>query len=791
MNHRHLFLASFRAALLGALAGCLTVPLVSCSRPANRPPPAVKAFQETKRLGDIACLESDERVAIANSRLRLEFDKSTGDWFSLSVDGVPESLVTRNEPGIALDFRVDQVWMVEEHGAKLLETSTHADETDGSLSVQFRHGVHMREPTLLIPRRWRTSVLPPMTPPQDPYEFELISTYTLFPNERRVERSATLNRNLQRDIMTPSFRRFEGFLFVVPGAAVGDTADCVVDVPGPVYTYNHIEPRTPYPSLAATFVECRTAPDRYPGIVGVTNEKLQRSLAAWLDTQGEVYYQTYLSGDRRKLSILMHDIRASRMGDSDTAVSDRQVILVADTFPAAQAEQLRTVVDAHYPREANTPDWVPEMVMIEVMPSYYEGGLKGLAERIPFYRDIGFNTLYMLPHWLGSYTNVDPFAVDPKVGTVEDLQNVVKVAHDNGMRVLFDMVIHGFSKQSPVVKEHPEFFTRDEHGLLVTHFNWGTYNTDPSNPGYIDYMRRLVQHDAKTYGIDGYRVDANSYKSPNWNAAIDEPAWKASSTLPLYRAMMEAMREIKPDAVLMSEMFGPVWHSVSNLAQDANWANVMDMNAAIKSGKVTAASYKAGIASLQKSLPPGANRIRFCRNHDTSWFLKTGFAGYTPQLMTMDAVHALAGIFVAFAGDPKHPPSPDDDPAVWEYYRKVLGLRKDHPELVRGELLLDEVVCDDLNVMSFIRLLDGKASLVLANVSGEPRRPGLSLHLPGHSLEGMRLVDPQTGAAVAPAADGDRVRVEITPFEVLVGRLERRPGDDARSTALRQSSKPQ
>ena len=38
--------------------------------------------------------------------------------------------------------------------------SAHADETDGSLSVQFRHGVHMREPTLLIPRRWRTSVLP-------------------------------------------------------------------------------------------------------------------------------------------------------------------------------------------------------------------------------------------------------------------------------------------------------------------------------------------------------------------------------------------------------------------------------------------------------------------------------------------------------------------------------------------------------------------------------------------------------------------------------------------------------
>jgi glycosidase len=766
---------------LSALAGCLVLSLCSCTRAVNQPnarpanQPAAAGFQETRRLDDIVCLESADRVAIANSRLRLEFDKASGDWVSLTVDGVPESLITRNEPGIAIDFCVDQVWMVEEHGAKLLETSTRSDEADGSISLRFRHGVHMREPTLLIPHRWRTSVLPPTTPPQDPYEFELISTYTLFPGERRVERSATLHRNLQRNIMTPSFRRFEGFLFVVPGAAVGPTADCVVDVPGPIYTYNHIEPRTPYASLAAAFVDCRTSPDRYPGIVGVTNEKLHRSLAAWLDTKGEVYYQTYLSGDRRKISVLMHDIRTSRMGDSDTAVSDRQVLFVTDTFPDAQAEQRRTVADVRYPREANTPEWVSEIAMIEVMPEYYPGGLKGLAERIPFYRGIGFNTLYMLPHWLGSYDNVDPFVVDPQVGTAEDLRHVVQVAHDNGMRVIFDMVIHGFSKKSPVVKEHPEFFTRDERGLLVTHFNWGTYNTDPSNPAYIDYMRRLVQHDVKTYGIDGYRVDANSYKSPNWDSAIDYPAWRASSTLPLYRAMLEAMREVKPDAVLMSEMFGPVWHSVSDLAQDANWANVMDMNAAMEGGKVTAASYKAGIASLQKSLPPGASRLRFCRNHDTSWFLKKGFSGYTPQLMAMDAVHFLAGVAVAFAGDPHHPPSPDDDPAIWEYYRKVLALRKDRPELVRGELLLDEIVCDDADVMSFVRRLDGQATLVLANFSGETRRPGLTLHLPGYSLEGLKLVNPQTGAVVSAAADARGAGIQLAPHEVLVGRLEPRP----------------
>ena len=82
------------------------------------------------RLDDVACLESTSRFAIANDRLRLEFDKATGDWVSMTVDGVPGSLITRNDPGIAIDFCVDKEWMVEEHGSRLLETTVHLDEAE-------------------------------------------------------------------------------------------------------------------------------------------------------------------------------------------------------------------------------------------------------------------------------------------------------------------------------------------------------------------------------------------------------------------------------------------------------------------------------------------------------------------------------------------------------------------------------------------------------------------------------------------------------------------------------------
>ena len=115
------------------------------------------------------------------------------------------------------------------------------------------------------------------------------------------------------------------------------------------------------------------------------------------------------------------------------------------------------------------------------------------------------------------------------------------------MRVLFDMVIHGFAAGGAVAREHPEFFTRNEQGLVETHFNWGSLNTDPGNPKYVKFMEELVLNDLRTYDIDGYRVDANSFKSPNWDPTCPRRPWQASSTLPLYRAMYAAMQREKKD----------------------------------------------------------------------------------------------------------------------------------------------------------------------------------------------------------------------------------------------------
>ena len=329
------------------------------------------------------------------------------------------------------------------------------------------------------------------------------------------------------------------------------------------------------------------------------------------------------------------------------------------------------------------------------------------------------------------------------------------------------MVIHGFAPGGRIAKEHPEFFTRNEQGLVETHFNWGSLNTDAGSPVYQQFMVDLVLHDLREYDIDGFRVDANSYKSPNWDPQSPRPAWQASSTLSVYKKMYEALQREKPDVVMYSEMFGPAWHSVSNLAQDANWAVVTDLFDRFDKQEINAATYKAGMAQLQDSLQPGANRIRFCRNHDTCWFFPAHWRGYTPRFLALDGVHILFGVPVVFAGDRDFPPALEDDKTALAHYRQLIAVRKQFPEFAKGDVLLREIQCDHSWVFAGLRKLGDEVALAVVSLSDKPESVQLKLKLDGRTLEGLKLSDPKS-ADTPTIRDG---KVELQPFQTLVGRL--------------------
>ena len=353
-----------------------------------------------------------------------------------------------------------------------------------------------------------------------------------------------------------------------------------------------------------------------------------------METGGEVSSTASLEGNGERVTMRHDDKRAYYLAPGQTVSSDVHHLELADS-PAAARQAYRQMLDQTMPLDTKTPAWVREQVILEVYPKYFKGGLPELTAKLPYYRAVGFTMIYLMPHWEGGYSPLDLFKVDPRFGKAEDLKTLVRTAHGLGLKVIFDMVIHGFNVESNVPKQRPDLFVRKEDGRLGFHPTWGSITPDWANPGYQQYMIDLVLHDQREYGNDGYRVDAAAYKGAGWNPNVPYPAYRDGSAAPeLLKKMLAALRRKNPDAVFLSEVFGPVFYTVCNFVHDNQTEAVPMLQRRMQVGTYTAADYKQHLLGVFSLLPAGANRVFYARNHDTSWFDK--FDGYDGRFMAFD-----------------------------------------------------------------------------------------------------------------------------------------------------------
>ncbi|MEJ7616643.1 MAG: hypothetical protein WKF30_06665 [Pyrinomonadaceae bacterium] len=341
---------------------------------------------------DVYFAEQGGRIVFGNAQLRLDFDAASGDWLLLGAAELPGSMIASMAPSKAIDFRVDGAWIIERHGATLIKRELSIDKTRKAVTLRLIYGV------LSAAASSQTETA------RRPYEYELTAAYSLFPGESRVERTARLARNDRGASHSGTARRMEGFLFQLPGAAVAEPKDCVVDVPGPFFPKSFVAPETPYLSLAGRRIRFHSAPDAGFGLLAVTNKRHNRSLGSWMETAGEVAYLSSLHGGDR-LTLAHQDMRAYFLSVNFAVDSDvHHVELASGGLPSLLASYRRMVERTMPP--APTPDWVREMVILEAFPSTTRAGSKGLT-KTRFYKKIGFTAIYVMPHWMGGYSPID------------------------------------------------------------------------------------------------------------------------------------------------------------------------------------------------------------------------------------------------------------------------------------------------------------------------------------------------------------------------------------------------
>ncbi len=259
------------------------------------------------------------------------------------------------------------------------------------------------------------------------------------------------------------------------------------------------------------------------------------------------------------------------------------------------------------------PDWSYNKTIYEVNVRQYtpEGTFEAFEKHLPRLKEMGVGILWLMPinpigiknrkGSLGSYYSIQNYTeVNPEFGTLQNFKEVVKQAHNLGMYVIIDWVANHTAWDNPWMTAHPEFYTKDEKGNLVSPFDWSDVaDLNYDNKGLWNYMRDAMKYWIDECDIDGFRCDVA--------AMVPLDFWK------WVRPQLESSKNI----FMLAEAHEPELHKVFDMTY--NW-QLKDLFVDIAQNKKNAEDVKKYFDQEKITYPEDAYRMVFTTNHDeNSW----------------------------------------------------------------------------------------------------------------------------------------------------------------------------
>ncbi|WP_298547736.1 alpha-amylase family glycosyl hydrolase [uncultured Aquimarina sp.] len=243
-----------------------------------------------------------------------------------------------------------------------------------------------------------------------------------------------------------------------------------------------------------------------------------------------------------------------------------------------------------------------------------EGSFKAFTKDIPTLKSLGVKVLWVMPIYpisttkskgsLGSYYAISDYTkVNPEFGTIEDFRELVKTAHENGIYVVLDWVANHTGWDHVWLKEHPEFYTKDDKGE-ITH-TVGTDWTDVADLNYDNKEMRAEMLKAMKYwvqeeGIDGFRCDvAGMVPVDFWDNTVTE------------------LKKIKPVFMLAEGWEPELMENAFDMGYGWDTHHVMNH---IAKGENTVAAWDKRMVQVDSMYADDDILMNFTSNHDeNSW----------------------------------------------------------------------------------------------------------------------------------------------------------------------------
>lgn len=164
-----------------------------------------------------------------------------------------------------------------------------------------------------------------------------------------------------------------------------------------------------------------------------------------------------------------------------------------------------------------------ELIIYQIFPRQHtkSGTFLELINDLPRIKDLGVDYIYLLPIFeigiknrkgsLGSpYAIKDYYKINQELGSFDDFLLFIKKAHENGLKVMIDMVLNHTSRDSFLLTKNKDYFYLDEDNNPVNKVGdwYDVCDINYDNQEVYNYLIEMLDYWSNY--VDGYRIDTAS-----------------------------------------------------------------------------------------------------------------------------------------------------------------------------------------------------------------------------------------------------------------------------------------
>ena len=378
------------------------------------------------------------------------------------------------------------------------------------------------------------------------------------------------------------------------------------------------------------------------------------------------------------------------------------------------------------------PDWAANKVVYQIFPSRFaasqpvdkklwykapitpmddlHGDFRGIIDHLDHIQDLGIDVIYMTPSFKSNschkYDTIDYYEIDPSFGTKEELKELVQKAHDRGMKVVMDAVFNHTGKEFFAFQDilekgekskYLDWYYIDElplkgkWGEIPNFLCLGYYGGMPKlnlkNPEVEKYITNVACYWIRECDIDGWRLDVGD--------EISHFFWKR---------FRRAIKAVKKDMLIIGE----IWHYAGDFLEGDEWDTVMNypfylnLIDLLADEKINVSQFVQNLGYLKGRLHKKCYPLMWnlIDSHDTARFLHLCKDNKKKQHLAAAFQLLLTGMPMIYYGDEYAMPGANDpdcrrgmywdeeyqDKEMFEWYKRLLQVRKAHTCIVEGEL---------------------------------------------------------------------------------------------------------